>query len=244
MGMKKPIYYIIAFIIFCYLADIGINHTIAQQIDNRSPVYLSFASSGANLLEFRLDSWAKIKTANSFSELEKELNKIMQLLSLPQPQSELEYSQTKDQISVSYQVKQGPTQYYLKIQTENDATYYSLTAISAQDDKILRIDEAKLRQAYKCQSYFQYTGNINDFLDLDGCHKTMYTINKCLQAEATNLYEVDNMVSMAAFSPMLAGHSQIKLAGQTYNFQVAIRNDKANKQTYVYLGIPLLLNEY
>ena len=75
--MKKCVYYICIFIILCFFGDSAIKYSIAQQIENQSPYCLSFASIGANLLESRLDSWAKIKTVKTFAEMDQELKKIL-----------------------------------------------------------------------------------------------------------------------------------------------------------------------
>jgi len=243
--MKKTLIYIFVFIIFCYLANLGINNTIAKQIDNRSPYCLSFASIGANLLESRLDSWAKIKTANNFNELDLELIKILNLLNLPIQESAIEHKQEKGQLSVFYQTAKGQTDYYINLQTENHTTYFLLTALSRQNDITLRIDEKLLKQQYQGKSYFQYKGIIYARPDFNGCKKILHVICKCLHVQETDIYQSHNMLSMAAFSPLLQDkYEQVELAGKNYNLQIAIHNDSDKNQTYVYLGIPLLLNDY
>jgi hypothetical protein len=53
------------------------------------------------------------------------------------------------------------------------------------------------------------------------------------------------MDCIAAFSPFLQeDYDQVKLAGENYNLQASIRNDSVLNQSYIYLGVPLLLNDY
>lgn len=243
--MKKPLIYIAVFIIICCLADFGIKESIAKQNDNRSPYCLSFASIGANLLECRLDCWAKIKTANNFTELDIELIKILHLLNLSVQESSIKHKQHDGQLSVSYQITKGQNDYYINLQTENHTTYFLLTAISHRNDIALRIDEKLLKQKYLCQSYFLYKGVIYACPDLEGLYKILYVICKCLQVEGNDVYESTNMLSMAGFSSLLKDkYSQVEIAGKKYNLQIAIRNDGNKDQTYIYLGTPLLLNDY
>lgn len=242
--MKKIIIYILVFIILCFLADVGINDSMAKQIDNQSPYCLSFASIGANLLESRLDCWAKIKSADTFEEMDHELIKILNLLDLPVHQTAFTHQADAGKLTLRYQAAKAQSNYLITLQTEKQATYFVLTAISRQDDITLRADEKRLKNKFKCKSYFQYKGIIKACPDKTGRKKILQVICKCLKAQESDCYEEGDLISMAAFSPALKGYDQVVLAGKTYNLQIAICNDKKKGQSYVYLGIPLLLNEY
>jgi len=244
-AVKKILIYLLVFIILCYLVDTGINQSIARQIDNRSPYCLSFASIGANLLESRLDSWAKIKTAENYYELDQELINILNLLNLPVQESAIKHKQEQGKLIVNYQTVQNQTDYLISLQTENHATYFLLTAISRQGDLLLRSQEKLLKQRYQSKSYFQYKGIINARPGSDGRQKILHVICKCLHAQERDVYSSQDMVSMATFSPiLLEEYDQVELAGEIYNLQMAIHNDSNKNQSYVYLGIPLLLNDY
>lgn len=237
--------YIAVFIIFCYLANTGIKNSIARQIDNRSPYYLSFASIGANLLESRLDCWAKIKTVKNFNELDQELVKILVLLKLPVEESSIQHRQDQDKLIASYQGAKGNTKYHIQLQSDKHTTYFLLTAISQQDDILLRADEKLLKQHYQSKSYFQYQGIVQACPDQSGQQKMLYVMGKCLHVRQSDIYKADDLVSIAAFSPQLArDYEGVELAGKTYNLQMAIHSDSSKNQSYVYLGIPLLMNEY
>ncbi len=243
--MKKVTIYILVFIIFCYLADAGIKLSIAKQIDNRSPYCLSFASIGANLLESRLDSWAKIKTAENFNELDKELIGILTLLELPVQVSAMNYAQDKGKLILKYHTVKDRTDYHISLQTENHTTYFILTAVSCHGDLSLRNNAKLLKQQYKSKSYFQYKGIINARTDLEGQQKILHVMCKGMHARERDFYQSQEMISVATFSPKLQDEfDRVELAGEIYNLQMAIRNDSNKDQSYVYLGIPLLLNDY
>jgi len=243
--MKKIIIYIFVFIVLCILADSGINDSMARSIDNQSPYCLSFASIGANLLESRLDSWAKLNTATNFNEMDKELVKILNLLKIPVQESAFIHQAENGVLTLKYQVTKADNSYLITLQTEKQLTCFVLTAISRQDDHTLRIDEKLLQDEYDCKSYFQYKGIINGSPDKEGRLRILQVICKCLKAKELDRYENQNLLSMAAFSPELQkNYDQVVLAGRAYNIQMAIRNDSNKRQSYVYLGIPLLLNEY
>lgn len=55
---KKFLFYLSLFTMLIIIGDYGIDYTIAKQINNKSPYYLSFVSIGANSLESRMDCWA------------------------------------------------------------------------------------------------------------------------------------------------------------------------------------------
>ncbi len=243
--MKRVFVSIWLFIFLCLLTKTGIDYSIAEQIDKRSPYYLSFASIGANLLESRLDCWARIKTAENFKDMDLELSKLLELLHLPIDRSSIMYKQEDGKLTLSYQISQKQIDYLIIIQSHNHTTHFIFTAISRQDDIALRHQAALLKQNYQAMTYFQYKGIINARPDREGKMKTIGVICKCLQAQKMDSYETENVVSMAAYSPSLLNqYDQVELAGQIYNLQIAIHNDSNKNQSYVYLGIPLLLNDY
>lgn len=243
--MKKMLIYIIVFILLCYLAEAGINDSMAKQIDNQSPYCLSFASIGANLLESRLDCWAKINSADTFEEMDQELIKILDILDIPVDHQAFNHLSDEGKLTLRYQAAKAQSNYMITLQTEKQATYFVLTAVSPNDDLTLRADEKKLKNKYKCRSYFQYKGIIEACPDKNGRKSILQVICKCLKAQESVCYEEGDLISMAAFSPVLKGkYDQVLLAGKAYNIQIAISNDSNKNQSYVYLGIPLLLNDY
>lgn len=243
--MRKLFIYIFVFILLCYVIETEIKHSIAEPIDHGSPYCLSFTSIGAILLESRLDCWAKIKTANHFQELDAELIMILQLLDLPFPRSAIMHEQQTDHISLFYHATKNQTDYFIRLQTESQNTYFLLTAISSQDDLALHQDEKRLKERYQSQSYFQYKGMMNERPDQAERRQMLQVVCQSLQARAIDHYSAQNMDCMAAFSPLLReNYDQVKLAGENYNLQAAIRNDSVLNQSYIYLGVPLLLNDY
>lgn len=243
--MKKCIYYISIFIILCIFGDSAIKYSIAQQIEDQSPYYLSFASIGANLLESRLDSWAKIRTVKSFAEMDQELIEILTMLDLPIKQSDFIHQEKDEQKILRYDLVYDEQSYIFTLQTNAEGTYFLLTSISSQNDQKLRQIEKILARVLHCKSYFQYKGNIAACPDSAGREKIASVILKCLKAQQTDSYEDNNLLSITAFSPELENEiDTIELAGQRYNLQIAICSNNSNNQSLVYLGFPLLLNDY
>lgn len=243
--MKKCIYYIIIFIILCIFGDSAIKYSIAQQIDEQSPYCLSFASIGANLLESRLDSWAKINTVKTFAELDQELIQILTTLDLPVKQDNFLHQEHDGQKHLRYELVFDEQSYLFTLQTDTKETYFLLTSISSQNDQKLRQVEKILAQSFHCKSYFQYKGIIAARPNYAGRKKLVNVLLKCFQAKQVDSYEDNNVMSVTAFSPKLENNIEtVELAGQRYNLQIALRSDKSSNQSFVYLGFPLLLNDY
>lgn len=243
--MKQIFYYIGFFILFCFLGNTAVQYSIARQIDERSPYCLSFASIGANFLESRLDCWAKIRLAKTFSEMDQELINILTTLSLPVQKQNFQHQEHDGKKILRYEMVCNQQYYLFTLQNESDATYFLMTSVSKQDDKRMRQTEKLLRKTMDCKSYWRYKGVIPTRLDAEGRRKYAGILLKCLKAKEIDNYEDANLDSVAAYSTQLAGeYEAVEVAGKQYNLQTALHSDTADNQTYVYLGFPLLLNDY
>lgn len=177
--------------------------------------------------------------------MDQALIKILDLLDLPVNQPAFIHQTDDGKLTLSYQVLTKNTNYLITLQSEKQISYFILTAVSSQDDLKLRSDEKLLKNTLSCKSYFRYKGVIEACPDKDGREKILQVVSKCFKARKLDYYEERNLLSIAAFSPKLEEkYDQVKLAGKTYNLQMAICNDNNKNQSYIYLGIPLLLNEY
>lgn len=120
-----------------------------------------------------------------------------------------------------------------------------LTSISSKGDLKLRQDEKVLNKALHCKSYFKYSGVITARPDNEGREKLTSVILKCLKAKQVDRYQDNNLISTTAFNPDLEDQVEtVELNGKYYNLQIALRTDNVKNQSYVYLGFPLLLNDY
>jgi len=245
--MKKLINYITIFVIICFLSDSALQYSLGEEINNQSPYYLSFASIGANLLESRLDCWAKIKTASTNQELDEALLKILQYLELPANEKEFLHQETNDTMISHYELSNNGQRYQFVIQTNktDHKSHFLMTAISSTGDLQLRKDEEKLRKVLDCKSYYLYKGSIDTRLDNAGREELLSVAMKCLKAGANDVYRQDSLISMTGFSPTLKTKiSPVEVAGKNCNVQGAIRNSQNGKSSEIYLGFPLLLNDY
>jgi hypothetical protein len=246
--MKKLIFYVIIFVIICLASDSAVKHIIGKEIENQSPYYLSFSSIGANLLESRLDCWAKIKTASTYQELDKELLKIINYLELPVDEKEFLHQETNDTIISKYElITNNGLSYLFILQTNktNHNSHFLMTSISSTGDLQLRRDEKKLKKIMDCKSYYLYTGSIEARLDNKGREELLKVVLKCLKAEVNDTYQQDALISMTGFSSTLQTIiTPIKVADNKCNVQGVIRSIHKEDRSEIYLGFPLLLNNY
>ena len=245
--MKKLIYYIIIFIIICFASDSALQYSIGKEIDNQSPYYLSFASIGANLLESRLDCWAKIKTASTNQELDEALQKILSYLELPADENEILHQETNDTVISQYEVSKDGQRYRFILQTSktDHKSHFLMTAISSTGDLQIRRDEEKLRKMLDCKSYYLYKGSIDTRLDNAGREELLRVAMRSQKAGINDVYLQDALVSMTGFSPALETKiAPVKVAGKNCNIQAAIRSNPKENRNEIYLGVPLLLNDY
>jgi len=246
--IKKPFGYLIFFVIICFLSNIAIQNRIGKEFDKRPPYYLSFASVGANLLESRLDCWAKIKTVSNNEEVDRALLKVLNYLDLPAEQNKFLHQESREAITTQYELHHKDQYYLFILQTNktNNESYLLVTATSPKDDLQLRKDEKKLKALLNCKSYYLYKGSINARPDIQGQQDLLQIVMKCLHAQTNEVFNNQKMVSMTGFSPNLENIdiNPVKVAGRNCNVQAAIRtNDKENKSE-IYIGFPLLLNDY
>lgn len=242
--MRRILSYLCLFIILCFMADAGIKYSIARQIDDQSPYCLSFASIGANLLESRLDCWAKIKTVKTYADMDQQLSEILALLDLPINEQDFQHQKQNGTQILRYKLNHNNHNYLFIIQTDSADSYCLITAIS-KDDQQLREDEQKLKQALNCKSYYHYQGVIRANLDKSDQEKLILVMIKSLQAQKVDEYENGNIISVTGYSRKLEPVAEaVQVGDKTYNFQLAFCRNRETNQTDIYLGIPLLLNDY
>lgn len=243
--MKQIFYYIGFFILFCFLGNTAVQYSIARQIDERAPYCLSFASIGANFLESRMDCWAKISLAKTFNEMDQELINILTTLKLPVQKQNFQHQENDGNKILRYEIIFNQQYYLFTLQNEPDATYFLLTSISNKDDKQLQQIEKLLMQKLHCKSYWRYKGAIQTQLDAESRERYANILMKCLKATQLDSYEDANLVSFTAYSANLADeYPPVEVAGKQYNLQAALHSEPSENITYVYLGFPLLLNDY
>lgn len=245
--MKRAIFYISLFVIICYYSELTINNSIGQEVNNRSPYYLSFASIGANLLESRLDCWAKIKTINSADEMNQTLLMVLNHLNLPADQNEFLHQETEDLLLTQYYLNYQDKNYYFMLQTNKmqKDSYLLMTVINSQNDQGLRQTEKNLEELFDCKAYYRFKGIINARPDNEGQEELLNIVMANLPAVTKNVYRDEQMISMTGFSSQLSpDYSPINIDGIECNVQAAIRRNNAENKTEIYLGFPLLLNDY
>jgi len=245
--MKKAIMYLIVFVIICYYSESALKYTMGKEVDNQSPYYLSFASIGANLLESRLDCWAKIKTISSEEEMNQSLLMILNHLNLPADENEFLHQENKEILLTQYDLNYNNQNYYFMLQTNKiqKDSHLLMTVINKQNDQLLRQNEKKLSELFKCTAYYQFKGSIDARPDYAGQEELLNVVMQNLQADTKNVYRDGQIISITGFSPRLSQNIiPVNVAGDECNVQTAIRRNSKENKTEIYLGFPLLLNDY
>lgn len=246
---KKFISYLFLFTMLIMIGDYGIDYTIAKQIDNKSPYYLSFASIGANSLESRMDCWATIRMEVSADKLKNNLSQILYCLNLPADESKYIFLTDKNSISLNYQTHNEHLKGYfcLEVDQQKHETYIVISL--ATDDNNLRLSdfEENLNRfpGVKWKYYYLYTASL-DYIVASESHKELLkVINKKFNIQNTEIYLGENVTSMAGFSSLIKTQGQKSaINNKTYNVQVAVRNNTDDRKTYIYIGSPLILGDY
>ena len=247
--LKKIIYYLLIFIILITIGDYGINYSIARSIDNKSPYYLSFASIGANSLESRMDCWATIRRPSSTEELKKILIQILNSLDLPADENKFVLFTDNNSILLNYLMADADFQGYFCLETDlkKQETYLVISLVDSGNRRELSNNEKNLKliPGVKWQFNYLYTADLDYMVTLDSHRALLEVISKILGVKVMNVYQQENMTSMAGYSPVIMHKGQQSaMSDEIYNFQIAIRNSSADKKTYIYIGSPLILDDY
>ncbi|MFA7078650.1 MAG: YwmB family TATA-box binding protein [Syntrophomonas sp.] len=245
--MKKTIIYITIFAIICFSSDCALKYSMGKEIENQSPYYLSFASIGANLLESRLDCWAKIKTTSNNEEMNQALLKVLNHLDLPAEQDKFLYQENNQITAVQYDLCNNDQKYYFMIQTNKtvNASHLLMTVIDKKSDKKLRQDEQRLKEILDCTVYYQYQGSINARPDYAGQEELLQIMLKNMDADIHDIYHDGKIISMTGYSPSIGRNiAPVTVGRKSCNVQTSIRRSDKENKTEVYLGFPLLLNDY
>ncbi len=246
---KKFLSYLFLFTMLIMIGDYGIDYTIAKQIDNKSPYYLSFASIGANSLESRLDCWATIRKESSADELKTNLSKVLYCLNLPADESKYIFFSDKNSISLNYQTQNEHLKGYFCLETvqHKHETYIVISLVT--DDNNFRFsdfeDNLNHFPGVKWKYYYLYTASLDYIVASDSHKELLKVINKKFNLKSPEIYVGETVTSMAGFSPLIKTQGQKSVINnKTYNVQVAVRNNTDERKTYIYIGSPLILGDY
>lgn len=243
--MRKPIYYIIAFVIICIISDAAIKNSLGKEIDNQSPYCLSFASIGANLLESRLDCWAKIKMTSTSKELDENLIHVLNHLELPVEPHKFIHQRDNETVTLQYQYVKNNESYTFWLKSNQKEADFLATIVVPGNSQKLRNYELKLQEIMDCSCYYLYSGSIGNLYNQKSQVQLLKGVIKGLDAQVIDVYQDDKVVSMTAYSRKLSPYVHpVKASQKKYNLQVAIKSNFKKQITMVYIGSPLILGEY
>jgi hypothetical protein len=222
-----------------------ISYSLGSQITKQPAYHLAFASIGANLLESRYDCWAKIRTVRTNQEMKNELTAILNYLKIPVKSNKFDYQQTQTRKTMQYETVQNFNRCIFTLQTtDNQTTYLLITIMSPGPDKYIQTVCHKMQKKTGCQSYFSYRASIKGSLDQNGKKELLGVLSRNLKIVDIEYYENNNTTSISGFSPKLSSIQPAKAGSRLYNVQAAINSDPRKGESYIYLGFPLLLNDY
>jgi hypothetical protein len=245
--MKKIIYYLLLFMLLCLLGNSIINNSIRTQLANQSPYSLSFASIGAISLESRLDCWAKLNTDSTLTDLKQEMNKILACLQLPYDASLMQIRDKGQTRALEYNIFQKKINYHISLKSDPELqeTYYVITVKSTANDFRAQTIQDKLNghPGLKWQYYTLHSGRLKERVNNSSHVEILSAVLKKFKACNVKQYREDQMMVVTAYSPIVGGNA-LDLNGSKCNLQAAVRNDEIERQTYIYIGSPLIIAEY
>lgn len=159
--MKRILVYLMVFALLCFLSIHFINTCLARQSESHSPYYLAFASTGANLLELRFDSWAKIKINTSFEDMDTVIQEHLSWLKLSIDPAAIKHSSEGQNLQAWYQLHADDTVYQIAVHSSaNDTAIVWFSLKSTRNDKNW-LYEVNKRYQEKNYSWMQnYKGEI------------------------------------------------------------------------------------
>ncbi|MEN6460186.1 MAG: YwmB family TATA-box binding protein [Syntrophomonas sp.] len=245
--MRRAAMYLFVFIILCISMEQSVNYSLGNQIKNQSPFCLSFSSIGANLLESRLDCWAKIKVNSTSKDLNSNLIHILQHLQLPVQRHKFIQNNNNELTELNYNCEKNNINYSFTLRSDQryKETYYIVTLVTPKDTPEFQKKEQQLREIMDFNFYYLYTGTIKSLYDYNSQERLLRNIMKKLDTRTIEVYRDGKVTSMTGYSNSLRGWVQPVDGGkEKYNVQAAIRSNPENRTTWIYLGSPLILGDY
>jgi hypothetical protein len=242
--MKRIIPYILTFIIITMLGEYWIKISIDKNVAQNSPNSPNFSLIGANLIVSHIDCWAKINIADiyDYEKNKKTFIKLLDKLGISISPEQIKYSfNNDDKFVISYCDEKQNLFALINVLEENKSYFLlqsDLTDENNDIEKIIKIMENDL----KATSYYQHTGVINAYIPQAEQENLLNVILKNLKAEPVERFQQKNVVSITGFSNL--DIPTIKCKNKKYNMQVAMRSNINEGKSYVYLGFPLLLDNY
>lgn len=238
--MKKVIVGIL-FIIASILGFVNIGNTKVNVI-NKAPFELAFTFCGANLLESQVICWAKINIESSPTEYLKNTLQSKQI-SVSENEIQIKYDNHKNITFYNYSplnttfsvINIIPKNLsYFVIETQMDISNYNQQL--AFMNKFFG-DEFNV--------YYQFSGETEKLLSKEEQSQLLNSILSDFCCNHSIFYDDFYVTSMAAYSPKVTAYvNSVDCLNKKYNLQATIRSDPQHGKTQIYMGFPLLLNNY
>lgn len=249
LGMKNIMAYIIIFFLICSIGNYSIDYTLGRKIENQSPYRLALVSIGANLVESRLDCWAKSTTFHSLSNLVQIVAKLTDDLDIPFDEEKMDQRANRDENILKYEIQKGNDIYRITVKSNRkfNETYYALSFSSPDEKHSFQKQALKLREmpGMNWKIYFLKTGCIDGNIAYDSQKAIIDVILRQLAAEKRETFADGRVTSVTAHSDLIKKLNPcIVTENGKYNTQVAIRVNEKERKTYILIGNPLILDNY
>jgi len=202
---------------------------------------LAFTCTGANLLESRIDCWAKLKTNSSTDEMRILLARVAAKLGDNTGPVRFHTNINNGVTIVRGNFTKGNERFFLTAQSNGGQTYL-LVSIIARGAASFDSYQEEVNAVVPVKTARLYTGSLEGYRSQEEKTALLRSMFKQLKARRVEDYRDDSVVSMTGLSPLIS--EQLSLGGKQYNLQAAVNYNEVEDKTYIYLGIPLILGEY
>ncbi|HWP98354.1 MAG TPA: YwmB family TATA-box binding protein [Syntrophomonadaceae bacterium] len=205
-----------------------------RQINDGPPNQLSFASIGAISLESRMDAWATIDSTFRLNNTEAELENVrnsLQVRGIP------DWITTNQPGMIEESCDAGEVKITISGKETNPRDKLVLVSITTKDSQI---DVEKYGQELSEKSdldwhyNYTYSGEMETAIDKEKIKLLSQILLNNIGAVQTNEFRQNETFSIQARSQKQANE----------NYQLAIKREEQSGKTKVWIGIPLIMNDY
>jgi|GEM_PF-4775102 len=265
-GLNLRLFFLLIFFLACPFFFNACMAMPTQSIE-QDPLATAFLATKANLEEIRLSGWSRYGKKASLEQLQQATQETASMLKLSKLQAS---SHTGDMEEYILEGENSQGDWQLIFQTNEDGTYLIINLLSHAPVQNLTYMKSSLREAltFRAKNFPQekktsssseeesnpgsyddegepncliigtINGNISQ-LSLRNCFaRAIEACSGILVEEASE----DNYFSQCAYVPSLL--PVVSLQNKNVNLHLAASYDEQKKQTFLYLGCPMIFTDY
>jgi len=206
------------------------------------PFALAITFCGANLLESQVICWAKISVESSPQEY---LQTLLQEHAIYAADQEIQIKNDSYKNMVAYNYSPLNITFSVIDILPKNLSYLIMETqlhVSSYDQQLEFINKF-LDDNFTV--YYQFSGEIEKPLTREERLQLLNSLARDLGCPYQSVFNDGQVTSIAAYSPKVAPYIKaVACMHKKYNLQAAIRCNPQEGKTHIYLGFPLLLNNY